>query len=588
MKKMKNAVLPFALTAMALALTACKGDDGSNGINGSDGAQGPAGVQGPAGTQGPAGAAGADGADATVAPRLTRLLTTPKGAEVTGLYKTDNGEVFVNVQHPSSSLPGDEAKAAVGVIEGIDFDNLDPRLAELPVPAADSAEQLSVQVAAPGSYKVLGRAGDTFAGGLPFGLGAISNGAQDTLLKQSENPDFNAFVATNTDGSEGYLFTAWEDRPGSMSRLKVLRDGSGAWSVDSSDVLDVDFSNVQGTMINCFGTLSPWGTPLTSEENYEAENAENWNNSNYLSGYPNYTDVQLIQQYLGGTFPNPYRYGYIVEITDPTAAAPVPVKHFTLGRMAHENAVVMPDKKTVYLTDDGGNKGFYKFIADTAGDLSAGTLYAAKVKQDATTDPARAGFDISWIELAHGNNAAIEAFIAGYDGIDETGYVDGSTSYISQQEIDDWAAGLGGNDAIAFVETLKAAEAKGATVEFNKMEGIDINFDGAASGAIPFMYVAMADVSGAMADTSGDIQLQRNRCGAVYRFGLTPDFDVIRMDPVVVGGQYDGSLAQNRCPVDEIAQPDNVIVLDDGRVLIGEDSGNHVNNMLWVYNPKGE
>ena len=581
MKRCNQKMVPVALTALALALAACKGDDGSVGPAGADGAQGPSGVQGPAGP------AGTDGQDLTKAPKLARLATVPKGAEITGLYKTDNGEVFFNVQHPSDTLPAPENDAAVGVIENLDFDTLDPRLVEVAAPDSSTSESQTVQVA-DGSYRVLGRAGDTYAGGLPFGLGAISDGAQTTLLKQSQNPDFNAFVATVADGSEGYLFTAWEDRPGSMSRLKLARDGNGEWSVDSSDVLDVDFSNVQGTMINCFGTLSPWGTPLTSEENYEAENAENWNNAAYMSGYPNYTDVQLIQDYLGGTFPNPYRYGYIVEVTQPKSAAPVPVKHFTLGRMAHENAVVMPDRKTVYLTDDGSYKGFYKFVADAAGDLSAGTLYAAKVSQDATTDPAKAGFDIEWIELASSNNTDIEAFIANYDGIDESDYVDGATSYVTQQEIDDWAAGLGGDDAIAFVESLRAAKAKGATMEFNKMEGIDINYDGAASGAIPFMYVAMSDISGGMSDSAGDIQLDTHRCGAVYRFGLTPTYDITRMEPVVIGGEYNGSLTENQCPTDGVSNPDNLIVLDDGRVLIGEDTSKHVNNMLWVYNPQGQ
>ena len=60
------------------------------------------------------------------------------------------------------------------------------------------------------------------------------------------------------------------------------------------------------------------------------------------------------------------------------------------------------------------------------------------------------------------------------------------------------------------------------------------------------------------------------------------------MEPAVVGGAYDSSLAINQCDVEGIAQPDNVAVLDDGRVLIGEDTGNHNNNMLWLYNPAGE
>ena len=42
---------------------------------------------------------------------------------------------------------------------------------------------------------------------------------------------------------------------------------------------------------------------------------------------------------------------------------------------------VMPDKRTVYITDDSTNGMFLKFVADAAGDLSSGRLYAAKMTQ---------------------------------------------------------------------------------------------------------------------------------------------------------------------------------------------------------------
>ena len=35
-------------------------------------------------------------------------------------------------------------------------------------------------------------------------------------------------------------------------------------------------------------------------------------------------------------------------------------------------AQVMPDNKTAYITDDGTNVAFFKFVADKAGDMSAG------------------------------------------------------------------------------------------------------------------------------------------------------------------------------------------------------------------------
>lgn len=50
------------------------------------------------------------------------------------------------------------------------------------------------------------------------------------------------------------------------------------------------------------------------------------------------------------------------------------------------------------------------------------------------------------------------------------------------------------------------------------------------------MYVAMSDVNGGMSDDEGDIQVNTHRCGVVYRFGLQGDYNVLRMEPAVVGG----------------------------------------------------
>lgn len=573
-RKTKIATLLTMILSSSI-LTACGGDDGNNGVNGINGTNGTDGVN------------GTNGLDLTTPAKLTRLATVPVGAEITGMFLTDNDELFFNVQHPAD-LSGNDTAAKVGVVKGFDWSTLDPFIADLTVPSTDS-EKLAVRLVS-GEYQVLGSTGDTFTNQLPHGLGAITNADQSTKIKQSQDPDFNAFIPTSSDGSSGFLFTAWEDRPGAMSRLELTKEENGNWL--TGNIINVDFSEVLGTIINCFGTLSPWNTPLTSEENYEAENTEQWNNAEYVDGYPSYPDVKNLQTYLGAsTLPNPYNYGYIVEISDPLGASPTPVKHFTLGRVAHENAVVMPDWKTVYTTDDGSNKAFYKFVATTAGDLSAGTLYAAKLTQDATSEPAKAGFDIQWIELGTSNNTQIKTWINSYNGITEADYVADSTSYITQAEIDDWAENDNGDDRYAFLETLRAAKAKGATTEFRKMEGVVINYDGAASGTVPFMYVAMSEVGKGMVDTSGDIQLDPSaKCGAVYRFGLHADFNVNRMEPVVVGGAYnaEGDENGNKCDVNGISNPDNLIVMDDGRVLIGEDTSKHINNAIWIYNPKGE
>lgn len=584
----KNGKSLFKLSALALAVSGavfvagCSDDDDDNNVSAEDGT--------------PTETSSYD----SDSQALTRLATVPLGAEVTGLFLSEAGDLFFNVQHPSDSnttLDSDGnvfSAAAVGVIRDADFSAEDLGFNALSVPA--SAEEKELVRTAIGSYDVLAQNGDAWAGAPTGGLGAI-NTIDGQTLKVSNDPDFNAFISTGTE--EGYLFTNWEDRPGGMSRMKVRKDDSGNWNVVDNDVMMIDFSSVAGTWVNCFGTLSPWGNPLTSEELYFDDTSE-WNN-------PSEDNVSVntyLDNYLGaGDYPNPYRYGFIVEITEPTAAAPVPVKMMSMGRFSHENAVVMPDEKTVYMSDDGTDTVFFKFVADTAGDLTSGTLYAAKATQDDAKDPSVAGFDLEWIELASGDNATIEAWVAEYDGVTQGDYTAGSTSYISDEEIQNWASvKLGqqptdidgdstietGDDRVAFLESRKAAKALGATAEFRKMEGVNINLAGAADGSVPYAYMAMANFNKGMGDDVGDIQLDaaNGDCGVVYQMPLSEGFNITRMEPAIVGGPYNADATANNCSVDNISEPDNILVLRDGRVLIGEDTGEHENNMLWLFDPE--
>ncbi len=493
------------------------------------------------------------------ADSLTRVVTVPVGGEITGMF-VQGEDLFFNVQHPSDDIGTAFAKATVGVISNVNYDG-----GELAVPEGDD---MLVVKSSMGDYQTLVQQGD-------FGkIGHIVGAGGE--IKVSNDPDFNAYVATGD--NEGYLFTNWEDRPGGMSRVKLMRAADGAYSVDESDAEMIDFSAVQGTWVNCFGTLSPWSTPLTSEELYFDDTAD-WNNAEYK-----YIDgVEALASYVG-TWPNPYRYGYIVEITDPAGTA-TPVKQFALGRYSHENSVVMPDDRTVYLSDDGTDVVFYKFIAETAGDLSSGTLYAAKMTQqgESGADAATTGFDVEWIELASGNNAEIEGWIAEYDGITKDDYKPDATSYISDEEVAAWAAGDAADNRVAFLESRKAASAKGATAEFRKMEGVNINYEAAKDGSVPFMYMAMSEVAKGMSDAEGDIQVSEIKCGVVYEMPLEADYDVTTMVPVVAGGAYDKNAEANACALDAVSNPDNLVVLANGDVLIGEDTGKHENNAMWLW-----
>ena len=618
----------FKLSAIALSLviglSACDGDDGATGAVGATGEQGETGAAGADGADGAAGENGTDGqsGQSTATVGLTRLATVPTGAEVTGAFLSDEGDLFFNVQHPSDANSETDRNGAVfnrgtvGVLKGVNFNNLPTSVVDSPVPITELERQ--TVMSALGEYQVIGQTNDVFADlgadGLPEGLGVHYGIISGEKIIENNAPDFNGFVSTGE--GEGYLFTNWESYPGGMSRMKIEKDGFGSWSV--TEAMSIDFDAVQGTAANCFGSVSPWGTPLTSEEwivrsSLGGTQDADWND-------PADTSTDNMEALTAPDFPNPYRYGYIAEVTVPTSDAPVVVKHFAIGRYEHENSTVMPDSKTLYSSQDDTGGVLFKFIADTAEDLSAGTLYGAKLVQDAgSSEPATTGFDVTWVELATSDNATIESWIAEYDGIGTDDFVEGLTSYMSVADVAAWAngdatyptvenggspvtAGQPMDDRSAFLESREAARAKGATAEWRKLEGISINHDRALEAVTgadmiadeivteAYLYMGIADLDNTLTDDVGDIQLSARvkDCGGIYRAKLEADYDLARIEPVVMGGTYRSSLTgAERCDVNQLSQPDNVIVMKDGRIIIGED-GFQENNTLWMYDPKAE
>lgn len=630
---LSKAVLVAITTSMLAACGAdsdgSDGSDGDAGTSGLSGTIGEPGIAGLIGNQGDNGSDGSDGQDATTTGNpiegLTRMATVPTGAEVTGIFLTSEGDLFFNAQHPADSNIETDGNAVaydtgtVGVIEGINFNNLPNALINLPVPKSDYERQ-TVQTAY-GQYKVLGQSASTLGGKLEKGLGTIYNLAGDTKIFENNMPDFNGFIPTGV--GKGYLFTNWELYPGGMSRMNIEKDAQGNWGV--LDAMMVDFSSVNGTGANCFGSVSPWNTPLTSEEwvvntSVGSTTHPSWNSPAQIA------DSALLAGMwaLSDNASNPYDYGYIVEITDPETT-PTPVKHFTIGRYEHENSVVMPDRKTVYSSQDDTGGVLFKFVADNVDDLSAGTLYGAKLQQDAgLNDPAVTGFGVTWVELASGNNAEIGSWINEFDNIGTDQFVDGESSYMTLADVEAWAGWVTGgrqvgvnyptlengggkvtagqpmDDRSAFLESRQAARQLGATAEWRKLEGISIHQDRveeAVTGVdkvadevvtTAYMYLAIADLDNTMIDDEGDIQLSTRvkDCGGVYRAKIENDYSLTRIEPVIMGATYRSSLdGAERCDVNNLSQPDNVVVMKDGRILLGED-GFQENNTLWMYDPR--
>jgi len=525
--------------------------------------------------------ANTESSEGTTPESMTRIMMLPPNAEVTGMHIDANGNFFVNAMHPDD----DNYKATIGVINGIDWNDLPSSVPEL----SSSSSELDIWHGirtSYGDYQVLLQSGDALSeGGVAGGIYAADDGNSIFI---SEKPDYNAFVPLNADGSRGYLYTAWEERPAGISQLEIEWNTSSAdWDVLGGMMLDL--SSVNGGWVLCFGSMSPWETPLLAEELYFTDTGD-WNDESYYYHY----DQERLEDYLG-YYPNPYDYGYIMEIENPATTDPDFNKHFAMGRFSHENAQVMPDERTVYLSDDGYDTVLFKFVADTAGDLSSGTLYAARVAQDDGSDSATTGFDVEWMEMASSSNSVIQTWIEEYDDITTADFIDGQNSYITDEEIRDWAEGrlnddLNGDgtigyaadDRVAFLESRKAAAALGASDEWNKMEGVGFN-----PNAPEQLYLAMSDVGYDMSDGQGDIDVTQNHCGIVYSMTLDDEWNVNRIEPVISGGPYTSS-ATYECDVNNLAGPDNLAVLDDGRVLIGEDTGKHENNMVWLWESAAE
>ena len=183
-------------------------------------------------------------------------------------------------------------------------------------------------------------------------------------------------------------------------RLKTNADPSGR--------------KVFGTINNCAGGVTPWGTYIMAEENIHGYfggelPADHPEAANYKRlGLPegSYEWAAHYDRFDVSKEPNEAnRFGYIVEV-DVLNPNSVPKKRTALGRFKHEGAesIVSKSGKVVfYLGDDERFDYVYKFV--TAGSfnpddraanmdlLDEGTLYVARFSEDGT---------IEWLPMVQG------------------------------------------------------------------------------------------------------------------------------------------------------------------------------------------
>jgi len=193
-------------------------------------------------------------------------------------------------------------------------------------------------------------------------------------------------------------------------RMKTSADGSG--------------TQVMGTLNNCAGGVTPWGTAISGEENFQQYFAnmaalpeddpvfalhdrfglnEEASDRQWETFYPRFDVAQEPNE--------PFRFGWGVEF-DPYDPQSVPKKRTALGRAKHEghtSAVAPGGQVAIYSGDDERFEYAYKFVTagtfnpdDRAANmdlLDEGTLYVARFNDDGTGE---------WLPLVHGEGPLTE------------------------------------------------------------------------------------------------------------------------------------------------------------------------------------
>ena len=172
-------------------------------------------------------------------------------------------------------------------------------------------------------------------------------------------------VQRQRDGSWSFVEDAHNRRVSGFTKCMLTGPAAGSPAVKGA-------TEVTGSVGNCSGGLTPWGTVLSCEENVD-EYGEPVT-ERFGSGWDNYVKEHN---------------AWVLE-TDPYNPGDVPRKHTAMGRFRHENVAIRlstTNRVVAYMGDDANDSCVYKFVSAGTYDpnnreanlrlLETGKLYAA-------------------------------------------------------------------------------------------------------------------------------------------------------------------------------------------------------------------